>query len=247
MNLKVKNLTKSFENKDVFKDISFELEKGKITVLVGPNGSGKTTLYNVITGFLKEDSGDILLNGESIIELFPHKRNIKGIGRTFQNMRLIGEMTVLENVLFSFQNQEGEDWWNVIIPSKSVSKEQNANRERAIEIITGCFINDIIESKASEISYGQQKLLNLACCIANDAKVFLLDEPVAGVNPVYREKLELIIKKLKQDKALLIIEHNTDFIESVADEIIFLNNGKMIKFKDYKTMRKNECVQEAYI
>ncbi|MCB0537008.1 MAG: ABC transporter ATP-binding protein [Bacteroidetes bacterium] len=247
MSLKIEHITKAFGEKEILKEISFELEKGKATVLMGTNGSGKTTLYNIITGFLKADKGNILIHSEVINKLQPYQRNAKGISRTFQDMRLIGELTVLENVLLAFQNQKGEKWWNVLFPSKSVSQEQEANKVKAQQILTDCFIEDITESKAAEISYGQQKLLNLACCMANDAEVILLDEPVAGVNPLYREKLEAIIKELKKEKALLIIEHNTDFIEAVADEILFLNNGIITKFTDYTTMRNNETVQEAYI
>jgi len=247
LSLELQHIAKSFGDKNVLEDVSFSLAKGKVAVLMGTNGSGKTTLYNIITGFLKADKGNVLLHKVSIDKLPPHQRNIKGISRTFQDMRLIGELTVLENVLLAFQNQKGEKWWNVLFPSKSITQEKEANREKALKILTDCFIEDVAESKAAEISYGQQKLLNLACCIANDAEVILLDEPVAGVNPVYREKLESIIRHLKKEKALLIIEHNTDFIEAVFDEILFLNGGRIAKFSDYATMRNNKAVQEAYI
>jgi len=111
-----------------------------------------------------------------------------------------------------------------------------------------CFIDDIAESKASEISYGQQKLLNLSCAIANDAEVLLLDEPVAGVNQIYRNKLVSVIKNIKaQGKSILIIEHNTDFIEAVADRLFFLNEGEIKEFETYENLRSDKIVQEAYI
>lgn len=247
MPLTVQHIAKSFGDKKVLEDVSFHLEKGSATVLMGTNGSGKTTLYNIITGFLKADSGKVLLHNETIDGLPPHLRNAKGISRTFQDMRLVGELTVLENVLLAFQNQSGEKWWKVLFTSKAIKQEQEVNTDKAKNILKECFISNVANSKAAEISYGQQKLLNLACCVANDAEVILLDEPVAGVNPVYRDKLESIIQELKKDKALLIIEHNTDFIEAVADELLFLNAGKIAKFADYATMRNNEAVQEAYI
>lgn len=247
MLLEIQHIAKSFGDKRVLEDVSFELTKGKAVVLMGANGSGKTTLYNIITGFLKADSGNILLHKHIIDKLPPYLRNSKGISRTFQDMRLVGELTVLENVLLAFQNQSGEKWWKVLFSSKSVSQEQDTNKGKAENILKKCFIADVVDSKADEISYGQQKLLNLACCMANDAEVILLDEPVAGVNPVYRERLESIIQELKKDKALLIIEHNTDFIEAVADELLFLNDGKIVKFVDYATLRSNKAVQEAYI
>jgi len=247
VSLKIENITKAFGEKEILNDLSFELEKGKTTVLMGANGSGKTTLCNIITGFLKADSGKVFLHNETIDGLPPHIRNAKGISRSFQDMRLVGELTVLENVLLAFQNQSGEKWWKVMLPSRSVTQEQEAYEIKAKNILSACFIADVAESKAAEVSYGQQKLLNLACCMANDAEVILLDEPAAGVNPGYREKLESIIQELKKHKALLIIEHNMDFIEAVADELLFLNAGKITRFSDYTTLRNNEAVQEAYI
>lgn len=163
-------------------------------------------------------------------------------------MRLIGNLTVLENVMLSFPNQQGEKWWKALLPNKEIKNEQQDNSHKAIDILKECFIQDIAESKANEISYGQQKLLNLACCIASGAVVLLLDEPVAGVNPVFREKLSVIIKDLKaQGKALLIIEHNADFIEEVADEILFLHNGKIQRYSSYQEFRDAPEVIDAYV
>ena len=247
MSLKLQHIAKSFGDKQVLQDVSFTLGKGSATVLMGTNGSGKTTLFNIITGFLKADKGTVFLNNQPITHLPAYKRNALGISRTFQDIRLIGELTVLENVLLAFQNQKEEKWWKAIFPSKKMIHEQKENQEQAIEILKNCFIGEVAENKASEISYGQQKLLNLACCIANNTEVLLLDEPVAGVNPVYRDKLETVIEELKKEKALLIIEHNTNFIEAVADEVLFLNNGCITRFDNYQTMRNNTMVQEAYI
>ncbi|WP_299368704.1 ABC transporter ATP-binding protein [Winogradskyella sp.] len=247
MSLDIQHIAKSFGDKSVLEDVSFQLEKGKVAVLMGANGSGKTTLFNIITGFLKADYGKILLHNELIDKLSPHRRNTKGISRTFQDMRLIGELSVLDNVILAFQNQSGEQWWKVLFPIRSITNEQDTNKGKAERILNDCFIADVAESKANEISYGQQKLLNLACCIANNAEVILLDEPVAGVNPLYHKKLELIVKVLKKEKILLIIEHNTDFIQAVADEILFLNGGTITKFVDYATMRNNKAVLNAYI
>ncbi len=247
MKLEIQHITKAFGEKNVLENVSFTIGKATIATLMGANGSGKTTLFNIISGFLKADKGNVILHAKPIDKLPAYKRNTIGINRTFQDMRLIGNLTVLENVLLGFRNQNGEQWQNVILSSKSIKKEEKENRIKAKEILETCFIADIMESKASDISYGQQKLLNLACCMANDAQVILLDEPVAGVSPLYREKLEKIVLGLRKEKILLIIEHNTDFIEAVSDEILFLNQGRITKFSDYATMRKNKAVQEAYI
>lgn len=248
MTLKIQHIAKSFGEKEVLKDVSFTLQKARVSVLMGTNGSGKTTLFNILSGFLKPDKGQITLDNHSLGKVSPHKLNRLGITRTFQNLRLIENLTVLENVLLAFSAQKGEQWWSVLLPNRSVKKEQENNKDKAIKILKTCFIDNVVKSKAGEISYGQQKLLTIACCIANGADYMLLDEPVAGVNPTYREKLIQIIQNLKEkNKALLIIEHNTDFIENIADEIFFLNEGTIKQYPDYASMRQDEYVKEAYI
>ncbi len=248
MLLEVKHISKSFGDNNVLKDVSFSLEKGSISVLMGTNGSGKTTLFNIISGFLQADNGEVYIENNKLNSLKAHEINRLGITRTFQDMRLIGDLSVMENVMLAFTNQKGEKWWKNIVPNQAIKQEQLHNEQRAIEILKMCFINDIADSKASEISYGQQKLLNLACCIANNPKVLLLDEPVAGVNPLYRERLSEVITQLKeQGKTLLIIEHNTDFIEKVADKILFLNDGYIREFENYTILKENENVKNAFV
>ena len=248
MILELSNIAKLFGNKVVLKDVSFLLNNGSISILMGVNGSGKTTLFNIISGFLNPDSGEISLNKKEIKGIREYKINRRGVSRTFQDLRLIGNLTVRENILLAFPNQQGEKWWKILIPNKKVKQEQETNNLRANEILKICFIEDIAESKASEISYGQQKLLNLSCVIANDAEVLLLDEPVAGVNQTYRDKLVSVIKNIKAEgKSILIIEHNTDFIEAVADRLFFLNEGKIKEFETYENLRNDKIVQEAYI
>lgn len=248
MPLSIKHIAKSFGEHHVLQDVSFDVSEGKVSVLMGTNGSGKTTLFNIISGYTKQDDGKILLDGVEISKHKPYIRKRLGIGRTFQDMRLIGKLTVKENVMLAFSEQQGEKWWKVLLPSKVVWKEQNGNSLAADEILTKCFIQDIENSKANEVSYGQQKLLNLACCIASGASVLLLDEPVAGVNPVFREKLSVIIRDLKaQGKALLVIEHNADFIEKVADEILFLHDGKIRRYNSYQEFRNAPEVLDAYV
>ena len=248
MILTIRNIKKSFGEHVVLRDVSFNVSDGSISVLMGTNGSGKTTLFNIISGFTRQGAGDILLDNESINKLKPYQRKRRGIGRTFQDMRLIGDLSVKENVLLAFPEQEGEKWWKVLLPNKKVRQEQNRNSKKADQLLKDCFIDDIIESKANEISYGQQKLLNLACCMASDASVLLLDEPAAGVNPVFREKLAALVNKLKeQGKALLIIEHNSDFIEDVADEILFLHNGVVQQYSSYQEFRESPEVLNAYV
>lgn len=246
--LTIKNIAKSFGENQVLNDVTFSLRKGDIKVLMGTNGSGKTTLFNIISGFVKQNSGTVSINQHNTKRLPHYKINRLGIGRTFQDMRLIGDLTVKQNIMLAFPNQEGEKWWKNLFPGPKIKRQQQQNSQQAEQISKICFIDDVAQSKAAEISYGQQKLLNLACCIANNSQILLLDEPVAGVNPVYRDRLATIIQQLKkQGKALLIIEHNTDFIQTVSDSILFLNGGKVQEFKDYTTLKNDETVKDAFV
>lgn len=248
MILTVRNIKKSYGEHEVLRDVSFTVTAGSVSVLMGTNGSGKTTLFNVVSGFVQQEAGDILLDGKVINKLKPYQRKRRGIGRTFQDMRLIGDLSVKENVMLAFPEQEGEKWWKVLLPNKKVRDEQNENTIQTDQLLSDCFIDDIAESKANEISYGQQKLLNLACCMASNASVLLLDEPAAGVNPVFREKLATVVKGLKeQGKALLVIEHNSDFIEAVTDEILFLHNGLVQRYSSYQEFRESPEVLNAYV
>lgn len=248
MILSVRHITKQFGDRQILNDISFEVPEGKVCILMGTNGSGKTTLFNILTGFVEQDDGDVLLNGISVNKSSPHLRCLKGIGRTFQDLRLINGMTVMENVMLAFPKQVGEKWWNALLPINRVKTEQGKNRESAEIILKKCFIDDVSEVMAGELSYGQQKLLNLACCIACGTPILLLDEPVAGVNPVYREKLSKVITQLKSEgKSIFVIEHNNDFIETVADEILFLHNGSLRHYGSYTSFRDDKEVLNAYI
>lgn len=245
MILQVKHISKAFGDRHVLDGASLSLEFGQISVLMGANGSGKTTLFNIISGFLKPDAGNVYLNDKLIKSLCPYEIARIGLSRTFQDMRLISKLSVRENVLLAFSQQRGEAWWRVCYPNRD--EEQHLER-RADEILQTCFIEDVSGSLAGQISYGQQKLLNLACCLAGDAPILLLDEPVAGVNPRYRDLLAQVILGLRASgKALLIIEHNQDFIELVADKILFLNEGKISEYESYKAFRENEIVQNAYV
>lgn len=248
MILTVRNIKKSYGEHEVLRNVSFAVSAGSVSVLMGTNGSGKTTLFNIISGFIRQDAGAVLLDDESINKLKPYQRKRHGIGRTFQDMRLIGDLSVKENIMLAFSNQQGEKWWEALLPSKKVHEEQRRNSTQADQLLENCFIDDIAESKANEISYGQQKLLNLACCMDSGASVLLLDEPAAGVNLVFREKLAAVVKNLKkQGKALLVIEHNSDFIEAVADEILFLHNGVIQRFGSYQEFRESPEVLNAYV
>ena len=247
--LELKNLTHSFSaSKKILDNVSLNLKKGMIYALMGANGSGKTTLFNIITGFIKPTSGDIFFNSKRITRLAPHKINRLGIGRTFQDLRLISKLTVKENIILAMNDNPTQAWYKAVLPEsvyKSKIKELN---ERAAEIIETCFLQDVQNNSAAEISYGQQKLLNLACCIANNAELFLLDEPIAGINPNYRDKILELLKKLRtQGKTILLIEHNTEFLQQIGEQFFFLKAAKLNSYDTFAQLREDKEVLDAYL
>lgn len=241
----LKNITFSFAGtKPLLENCSISAGQGKVYVLMGSNGAGKTTLFNIISGFLKPKSGSITLGNEELTGLPPYTINRKGIGRTFQDLRLVTKLTVQDNIQLAIKDNPTDKWYG----NFAGLKHDNGLTGQCELLAEEYFLHDVIHNLAGEISYGQQKLLTIACCAANDAKVLLLDEPVAGINPVYRKHMVTIINKLKQaGKTIILIEHNTEFIDEVADTIFFLANGHIKEYKDLATMRSDKEVLEAYL
>jgi len=238
--LKIKNLTKSFGSNKVLNNFSYSFKERTIYALMGANGSGKTTLFNLLSGFLPSDGGEILFKNHPIQNLKPHQISNLGLSRTFQDMRLIPSLTVYDNILLALKNKQSEKILQALFPNKSEQYE-----EEITEIMVKTHLSKIRDSKAQDISYGQQKLLNLAVAMANDFDLLLLDEPVAGVQPEYREEILALIKGF--DKTIIVIEHNPEFIELLTDNILFLEGGNIIAEGDYATIKSNLQVQKAYL
>lgn len=249
MILQLQNITFGFlPEKQLLKDLSLSLEQGKIYALMGGNGAGKTTLFNLITGFIKLQSGKIIFRSEIITSQSSFRINRKGIGRTFQDLRLITKLTVKENIILAMQDNPNNNWLTAMLPENFHRNTNQDLDKKADEIIEQFFLSDVRNSLGAEISYGQQKLLSLACCVANGASLLLIDEAVSGIQPEYRNKISMLVKQLKeQGKTILLIEHNTDFIADVADKIFFLHEGKISAFDNMETLRKDKQVMEAYI
>jgi ABC-type branched-subunit amino acid transport system ATPase component len=245
----MKHITYCFPSgKNILQNLSLSLDEKKIYALMGSNGAGKTTLFNLVIGFIKPQIGEIFFEGKNLTHLQPYKINRQGIGRTFQDIRLITKLSVKENIVLAMQKNPTDNWLNAMMP-ESFHRDTNAVLEKkADEILEQFFLSDLKDSLAAEISYGQQKLLSLACCVANGSTLLLLDEAVAGIQPEYRNKIAILIKQLKeQGKTILLIEHNTDFIADVADKIFFLHDGVISTFENLETLRKDKQVMEAYI
>lgn len=248
MLLQVENLHFQFTtSKKILDGASFALETGKVYALMGSNGAGKTTLFHLLSGFLQPQSGSIRFGGKETMGWPPYRLNRLGISRTFQDLRLVTKLTVKENIKLAMQGNGSDKWYNALLPDAFFKQANAAMERKAATVLEQCFLTDVQDSLAGEISYGQQKLTNLACCIANDSRLLLLDEPVAGINPSYRDLMALLLSELKkQDKTILLIEHNTDFIEKIADQLFFMHDGQLAAFADLAALRKDERVMEAY-
>lgn len=225
--LEIKNIDKSFGEQHVLNGLSLSIEQGKVHTLIGGNGSGKTTLFNLITGFLKADKGEIWYENKRIDKLSPVHINKYGITRTFQDLRIITQLTVKENILLSFKNNPGEKVLNSFLPSGIFKKHYSDFLKNAERILEKVHLKEVENNLAGEISYGQQKLLTIACCIANNAQLLLLDEPVAGIaKDNYKRILNLILELKIEGKTILQIEHNKEYINQTSDFVYALENGK---------------------
>ncbi|MBI5325611.1 MAG: ATP-binding cassette domain-containing protein [Ignavibacteriae bacterium] len=230
----LKNLHLAYEKKNLLNGVNIELKRNTVTSLLGPNGAGKTSLFNIISGFIKPDQGRISFNNINLLKLSPSEIAKCGITRTFQDLRIIKELTVKENIVLSFKNNPEENIFRAIIP-KFINRNFDKKFEiKAKKILEQVNLSDVENKLAGKISYGQQKLLTLGCAIANEPELILLDEPVAGINIIFQEQIKKIVDSLKQaGMSILLIDHNAEFIDSVSDEILFLNEGNITKFQNY--------------
>ena len=248
MTLQLENITFGFnKNKPILKDISFTLDEKKIYALMGSNGAGKTTLFNIITGFIKSQSGTVSFYKKNITNQQPFKISRRGISRTFQDVRITTKLNVIENVILAMRHNPTDKWPKALLPEYFYLSSNRALAKKANEIVEQFFLTDIKNSLAGEISYGQQKLLSLACCVASGATLLLLDEVVAGIQPEYRAKIGLLISQMKeQGKTILIIEHDSDFLAKVADKIYFLHEGRNLEFESIEELRENSNKEKLY-
>jgi ABC-type branched-subunit amino acid transport system ATPase component len=241
--LHIDNVYKSFGKQHVLQGVTMLINSGEIHTLIGGNGSGKTTLFNLITGFIKPNQGEISLNQKSLHHESPVAINQKGITRTFQDLRIIKQLSVKDNILLSFKNNPGEKLSNAFLPSRIFQKQYQELDDKANIILEKIHLTSVAQNLAGEISYGQQKLLTIGCCIANDAKLLLLDEPIAGIDKEnYVRIYQLLLDLKKKGKTILQIEHNHEFVKSLSDGIWFLHDGKVRFFKNYDEFTQDEMV-----
>jgi ABC-type branched-subunit amino acid transport system ATPase component len=246
--LRIINVNKNFDGTVALDGFSLDIPRKSITGIIGPNGAGKTTLFNVVTGFLTLDSGRIIFFDKQLNGLPPYLINRLGIIRTFQQLRLISRMSVLDNILLSFKDQTGEHLKNIFFFKERINKQERKNNARAYELLELMGIDEKANDLVDDLSYGQQKMVSLACCLASGSDVLLLDEPVAGINPeIIQETLAVIRKLPEEGKTILLIEHNIDAVMQVCDRVVFMDEGKKIVEGAPESVRNDPFVIEAYL
>ncbi len=246
--MKVENIGIHFGGLRVLSDITFEIQENEILGLIGPNGAGKTTLFNLITGIYRPTEGKISFEGETITGLPSDVITKKGINRTFQNVRLFGNQTVLENVLVGMQNKLDEPLLASVFRTGKIRKNEKAGTEKAMELLELMGLQDMKDFKASNMSYGNQRRLELARALANDPKLLLLDEPTAGMNPQEAvQMIELVHKVHKMGMSILIIEHNMKVIMGLSERIICIEAGRKIAEGLPYEIQHNQEVIRAYL
>lgn len=249
MILSVQNIDFSFGGPNgLLNNVTFGLQSRTINLLVGVNGAGKTTLINCICGYYHPKRGRIRFRDRDITYTSPHRIAKAGIGRTFQDLRLVTRLTVRENILLALRGDPTTEWYKALLPLSFYKRRLHTLEAEAEKLLDTYFLTDIADAMAHAISYGQQKLLNLACCVATGAELLLLDEPLAGINPVYRQQILQLIEKLREEgRTILMIEHHPEAMAQLSAGVFFIAGRKIRWYSDYNTFRNDPATIDAYL
>ena len=258
--LKVDGLKKSYGAIQAVGGVSFEVMPGEIFGVIGPNGSGKTTMFNSVLGQITPDAGSIALNGRDITGLSPLELNRRGVGRTFQTLQVFGKMSVRDNLLVAAQEHRGSMWSRMFAPGDS------GLGAKADALIDQFRIRHVADKKAGELSYGQQKLVDIAMAFMSEPELVLLDEPCAGVNPSLVGGIATLLKELnrasvneaapatatapapaRRRSSFIVIEHNMDFVMDLCDRILVMVEGTVMAIGTPAEIRSNKQVLDAYL
>jgi branched-chain amino acid transport system ATP-binding protein len=246
--LQLSSLSKSFGGLHVLQDVNITVPQGTIFGLIGPNGAGKTTVFNLITGLLPPTGGSLTFNGESLVGIKPHQITRRGIARTFQNIRIFKEMTLLENVVVGMHRHLNYGPAGLILSLPGFRAQEKRARERAHELLSWVKLDHKANDIADNLSYGDQRKLELARALATEPKLLLLDEPVAGMNTGEKVDLMSEIENIKaRGYTIFMIEHDMRFVMGLCDRIAVLNFGRIIAEGEPDEIRRNPMVIEAYL
>ncbi|HEL2085861.1 TPA: ABC transporter ATP-binding protein [Streptococcus suis] len=247
--LEVKDLTKNFGGLTAVGDVTMELHEGELVGLIGPNGAGKTTLFNLLTGVYEPSEGTISLAGTILNGKAPSKIASLGLGRTFQNIRLFKNMTVLENVLIGLGNHGKSEVFASFFRLPAFYKNEEALKTKAIELLKIFDLDGDADTLAKNLPYGQQRRLEIVRALATEPKILFLDEPAAGMNPQETAELTQLIRKIKEEFGItiILIEHDMSLVMEVTERIYVLEYGRLIANGTPEEIRNNKRVIEAYL
>jgi branched-chain amino acid transport system ATP-binding protein len=241
--LKVTNMKKAYGAIQAVGGVSFEVRPGEIFGVIGPNGSGKTTLFNSMLGQITPDEGKIELKGQDVTTLGPLELNRRGVGRTFQTLQVFGKMTVRDNLIVAAQEHQGSMFSRMFAPTDS------GLGDKADALIDQFHIRHVADKKAGELSYGQQKLVDIAMAFMSEPDLVLLDEPCAGVNPSLVGGISTLLKELNRTRkgSFVVIEHNMDFVMDLCHRIMVMVEGQVLAVGTPDEIRANKQVLDAYL
>ncbi|MEB3119768.1 MAG: ABC transporter ATP-binding protein [Snowella sp.] len=247
--LDVKQITRRFGGLVAVNEVSFDVYNQEIFGLIGPNGAGKTTLFNLITGLIEPSSGQIFTQEQLISHLKPHQIAAKGIARTFQNIRLFGELSALENVIVGRHLHTKSNFVTGILGLPQANQAEKQAKQKAQEFIELVGLGDRLSEKAKNLSYGDQRRLEIARALALEPSILLLDEPAAGMNPNEKQVLSAFIRDLRTqfNLTIILIEHHVPLVMGLCDRIAVLNFGKLIALGQPEIVRNDPAVIEAYL
>ena len=245
--LRFENLSKSFDGVLALDSLTLHLPETGIVAIIGPNGAGKTTLLNVATGFLRPDDGRCMLGEQEITLKAPHRIALLGLARTFQDLRLICLISVIENVMLARPSQSGERLW-CALTGIGVRAEERRSRDEAGRLLSLVGLEEKANELAGELSYGQQKLLTLACCLATKSRILLLDEPVAGVHPEMAQHILGLLQRFRDSgKLIVFIEHDMFAVRQVADVVCVMDDGRLIAQGRPGDILERPEIMEAFV
>ena len=247
--LETKKLGITFGGLKAVQDFNIQIYQGELVGLIGPNGAGKTTVFNMLTGVYVPTEGTVLLNGVPLNGKKTHQFVAAGVARTFQNIRLFKQMTVIENVKTAFTKDIRYNMLDATFRTPKFWKAEKEMTEKAMDLLAICHLEDKADVIAANLPYGQQRKLEIARALATNMKVLLLDEPAAGMNPNETEELMRTIHSVRDQfgVAILLIEHDMNFVMGICEEITVLDYGRVIARGDGKAIRNNPKVIAAYL
>ena len=247
--LDVKNLTKHFGGLTAVGDVTLELNEGELVGLIGPNGAGKTTLFNLLTGVYEPSEGTVTLDGHLLNGKAPYKIASLGLGRTFQNIRLFKDLTVLDNVLIAFGNHHKPHTFASFLRLPAFYKNEEELKNKALDLLKIFDLDKEAETLAKNLAYGQQRRLEIVRALATEPKILFLDEPAAGMNPQETAELTELVRRIKNEFniTIMLIEHDMSLVMEVTERIYVLEYGRLIAHGTPDEIKSNERVIEAYL